>query len=350
MTIIENKNSPATVASIYFIAFLQVLKKRGVDTNKLLSTSGIDKQALSDPDNQIPLESILKLLKQAAEQNNYNLIGLHTGNAMHPSHWGVLSYIMQCSPTLGSALEYVIRYEGIINSCIQTSLMLEGELIHLSVKFPGFDEAELIKPLIERDFSAILQCSEFLTGKVGKGVEYVYQVNFRHKPPAINSELIEYKKVFGENIVFSSGSNSISLYSKGLLLPVVSANNSLMPSLLKHVQSLKILHPSSTANIKDRVFETIKSQIQSGQTSRELVAKTMGIGVSNLQKQLQNANTCYRDIYEDVRQKIAKELLKDNAHSLVDIAFILGFSDASSFNTSFKKWTGQTPRNFQKEV
>jgi len=39
--------------------------------------------------------------------------------------------------------------------------------------------------------------------------------------------------------------------------------------------------------------------------------------------------------------------LAKNATPIIEIAFLLGFSDQSNFSRAFKLWTGKTPKQFR---
>ena len=41
-----------------------------------------------------------------------------------------------------------------------------------------------------------------------------------------------------------------------------------------------------------------------------------------------------------------REYLREGQHTLADITFLLGFADQSNFTRAFRRWTGQTPRQF----
>ena len=57
-----------------------------------------------------------------------------------------------------------------------------------------------------------------------------------------------------------------------------------------------------------------------------------------------------QDLIDDVRSRLAKELLGNTGQSVEDIAVRLGFSDASNFSKAFRRWTSETPAEYRKRV
>ena len=69
-----------------------------------------------------------------------------------------------------------------------------------------------------------------------------------------------------------------------------------------------------------------------------------------VQIKLKEESTSFQEILDDVRKESAIHLLGKKDVLLIDIAFMLGYSEQSSFNHAFKKWTGKTPRQYRKEL
>ncbi len=82
--------------------------------------------------------------------------------------------------------------------------------------------------------------------------------------------------------------------------------------------------------------------------SIEKAAAEFAMSVRNLQNKLKEEKASYQGILENLRKKIAVEYLKNPGASICEITFLLGFSEQSSFNHVFKKWTGMTPGEYQK--
>ena len=55
----------------------------------------------------------------------------------------------------------------------------------------------------------------------------------------------------------------------------------------------------------------------------------------------------YQSLVDDVRQQLARRLLQETEFSLVEVAFMTGFSGQSAFTRAFKRWAGQTPRSYR---
>lgn len=62
---------------------------------------------------------------------------------------------------------------------------------------------------------------------------------------------------------------------------------------------------------------------------------------------LEKENSSYQQILDQYRERKARALLKENRVSVKEIAWQLGFANQSAFTRAFKRWTGQTPRQFQ---
>jgi AraC-like DNA-binding protein len=65
---------------------------------------------------------------------------------------------------------------------------------------------------------------------------------------------------------------------------------------------------------------------------------------------LQAEGLSYRDILESTRRSLAENYLRDNRHSIAQIAYLLGFSDQSNFSRAFKRWTSMSPKQYQESL
>jgi len=52
-------------------------------------------------------------------------------------------------------------------------------------------------------------------------------------------------------------------------------------------------------------------------------------------------------LLDEVRQERASWLLANTDTTVEDIAYALGYEDASNFSRTFKRWCGQTPKEYR---
>ena len=82
--------------------------------------------------------------------------------------------------------------------------------------------------------------------------------------------------------------------------------------------------------------------------SAEEVAGDLAVGIRYLQGQLKDEGTTYQQVLDGVRKELAMDYLGQGDVSLYEVAFLLGFSEQSTFNHAFKRWTGTTPGKYQR--
>ena len=67
----------------------------------------------------------------------------------------------------------------------------------------------------------------------------------------------------------------------------------------------------------------------------------------DLERRLEEAQTSYQDLVDDVRSSASRTMLRDRSRPIVDVAFELGYADLKGFYRAFKRWTGATPAEWR---
>jgi AraC-like DNA-binding protein len=99
----------------------------------------------------------------------------------------------------------------------------------------------------------------------------------------------------------------------------------------------------SERGLEPRVRNVIANGLADGVPPMRLVARRLGLSERTLHRRLADEDLRYQDIVVEVRRSVATAMLTTTDRSLVDIAFLTGFSDQSAFQRAFKRWTGSTP-------
>lgn len=68
---------------------------------------------------------------------------------------------------------------------------------------------------------------------------------------------------------------------------------------------------------------------------------------AGLQQKLAERGTGFQELLDETRCELAIGYLHQPALTITEIAFLLGFSDASNFTRAFKRWKGAPPSAFR---
>jgi AraC-like DNA-binding protein len=78
------------------------------------------------------------------------------------------------------------------------------------------------------------------------------------------------------------------------------------------------------------------------------IARELGLSARSFHRRLSEHGMSLQSLTEETRRNLAEGLLRDERHSLAEIAFLTGFAEQSSFTCAFKRWVGQTPASYRK--
>ncbi len=124
--------------------------------------------------------------------------------------------------------------------------------------------------------------------------------------------------------------------------PFLSANEPMWqffePELRRRLSTLEPC--SSTA---DRVRAALLALLPTGGGTVQSVSRELAVSTRTLQRQLSAEGTRFQVVLNDTRAALARHYLREGHLTITEIAFLLGYDEASSFYRAFHAWKGQTP-------
>jgi len=97
------------------------------------------------------------------------------------------------------------------------------------------------------------------------------------------------------------------------------------------------------ADVETRVKTLIIQGLPAGNVTQSDIASRMHMSARTLHNKLASRNTNFHQLVEDTRRSLASAYMENPRMSVGEIAYLLGFSEASNFSRAFKRWTGRSP-------
>lgn len=80
------------------------------------------------------------------------------------------------------------------------------------------------------------------------------------------------------------------------------------------------------------------------------MAAELAVSPRTSHRQLKAEGASFQRILDATCEQLARHYLRDPALSAVDIAFLLGYGETSSFYRAFHSWTGETPEQVRSQL
>ena len=311
---------------------------RGLTAESLYQPVNFDASVLEDPDSRMPFSQLVALYEKAAELTGDANFGLHIGESVDLSAFHVVGYCALNSSTLGAAFARVARYHSIWTDGALFTLETDRET---SAVVYSYVETSL--PETRQDTEMTLATVTTLCRRIATPDFRPTTVEFQHAAPV---DVSEHQRLFDCPVKFNAPANRLSFPSSFLSLPIARADASLCALLDRHAEELLVKYPPRDSLI-EQVRNLIAEEFRGGEASLERVADRLGLTPRTLQRKLQELGTSYNDVLDQLRRQLAIRYLREPRMAICEVAYLLGFSESSSFHRAFKRWTGLTPKDFR---
>lgn len=171
------------------------------------------------------------------------------------------------------------------------------------------------------------------------------QVAFCHTAPR---DVRPYEEFFGCPVEFGARVCSIRFPREPLLLPMLGADPRLEARFVEVAESeMRRFAPELTVAVAEEVRIATEKQERPVQPS---IAKSLGMSGRTLHRRLYEEGTSFHAIVDEVRRSLAVSMLKHSGYRVLDVAMAVGFDDATSFAKAFRRWTGESPTDYQRRA
>lgn len=87
----------------------------------------------------------------------------------------------------------------------------------------------------------------------------------------------------------------------------------------------------------------LTGMLRSGEPSIDRVASAVGISRRSLQRSLEAEGTTFSEVLDNVRRRLAQDLLRQDGMTIGSLASGLGYKRQSAFTRAFRRWQGEPP-------
>ena len=326
---------PRTPASASLLARLG--REHGVPEEVTLRGTGLRGEQLDDPGGEVSATQELRIIENLLDAlDDPPGLGLEAGVRYHLTTYGIWGFALISSPTMRSAIRTGLRYLDLTFAFCRIQAAETGEDLRLVLDTPDIP-ARLRRFVVERDCAAI----QTIQRELFAGPIPIRQISFAFPAPA---SIDRYAEVFGLDPVFDADETA-ALVDPALLdrpLPQADAH----ATALAQAQCEELLtRRQARAGFAGQVRNLLLSRPADPPGETE-VAASLHLSDRTLRHHLASEGTSFRLLLDEVRERLAEELLVTGGLPVAEVARRLGYVEVSSFSQAFRRWKGMGPRAY----
>jgi AraC-like DNA-binding protein len=310
--------------------------ERGMPPQACLRGTDLRLEELNRPDHHVTGDQELTIIANLLEElGDPPGLGLEAGVRYHLATYGIWGFALISSPTLRSAISVGLRYLDLTYTFCRVTVRDDGEEFCLFLDMSTVP-APLRRFLVERDAAAthIIQRELLATATRLRRIGFAF--------PAPSTGTLRYEEVFGFRPEFDAAAHVIVFDAARLDMPLPQAEPSTRD--LADAECRRLLERRrSRAGLSGQVRDALLTRPGSPPSLAE-VAATLHLSDRTLRRRLAEEGASYRMLLEEIRERLAEELLVNGGLTVQEVAQRLGYAETSSFTHAFRRWNGVGPR------
>lgn len=314
----------------------EVLQSLGADPAEVLGELGVGIELFDDPNNRISYVARGRMFEHCADRTNCPHFGLLVGQKAGLLSMGFAGLLAKYSPNVEQALGSLIRF---------MHLHVRGATVALSVdsglavfEYQIYQKGALGNEQVGA--GAVAVAFNVLRELCGGHWE-PSEARFAHSKP---EDVKPFSDFFGAPLRFDADQYGVAFSEDWLNRRVSETSPELLRLLRQEIDKLEV---NEEGGFVDHVRALLRTTLVSGHSSAHQVAELLSIHRRTLNRRLSAYSVSFRELVDEISFEIARQSLEDSRMEILQIALLLGYSNASAFTRAFRRWSGTTPARWR---
>jgi len=315
-----------------FVAFLDSI---GTPVERLLEQSGIFPDMLENTESLIPLYSAYRFADTAARREGIEDLGLVVAQQTLAFDLGAYGRSLRQASTVHEYLHIGIMLIDSVTSGQRFRLSTEPSRLRFNQYLPDL----VGSGRYQADLYSLAVTISTLRHILGQGW-YPEEIGLL----AGAETLVHDYTVFGNaRIVTGQTHSSFTIPHRLVMQP--------LPDSL-YAETYSSSAPagndlSMPTGFRESVTQVVETLFYGGYPDIRKTARAAGMSSRTLQRRLAETGLTYSQIIRDCRERLAANWLAQSDIPVMEIATMLGYSNAANFARAFRQQTGMSPRSFR---
>ena len=336
-----NPGANYTALSSWVLLIAKALDSYALDSKALFEEAGMDYARLRDPVARFSYPSVRRLWGLAAENTGDPCFGLTVASFWHPTTLYALGYSWLASSNLDEAFQRLVRYTRIVNTAAGGVFRTEKD----------GDSFKLIADSSHVNMQTIPIAADAAIAMILTMCRSAYGEDFRPRRVLMQHErpscADRFERLFGAPVDFDQPRYEIWIDPEFIDKPLATAN----PELVRINDQIvtDYLAHLDRSDVTTRVRAKLIERLPDGNVGEEDIASALNLSSRSLQRKLKAQGVSFKHLLDDTRKELGMQYVRNPHHSLIEIAFLLGFSEPGNFTRAFKRWYGLSPSKYRQE-
>jgi len=304
---------------------------------EVLAEAGLDMALFEDGDNTISYAGRNHLLGLCAARTGVRHFGLLVGQRGGLSSFGLVGFLVQHSPDVGTALRNLVRYLHLHVRGAAPVLAVQDHLASLG--YVIFQSAvEATDQIGDGAIAVAFNVMRELCGPDFKPAEIL----IAHREP---DDVRPFRRFFCAPLRFDAQQYALVFSSTWLSRRLPSNDPELLRMLQRQVDEREVRYHE---HLPEQVRRVLRSALLTGHATEAQVAALFAMQTRTLHRRLSAFGTSFRKLLEESRYDHARQLLRDSRMEMSEIAAALAYSEPSAFTRAFRRWSGTSPARWRR--
>jgi AraC-like DNA-binding protein len=321
-------------------AIVDALAIEGVSAAAALEDVGVSHDTLNSPTTRVALDQIIECYHNATRLTQDPHFALHLGLKAHVSAYGMYGFTLLSGTDFRKIMKAAVKYHRLVAPLAEIAFHEDGEQASWSmspIPHPRVD-VQMYRFLVELQIGTHWSLMRDFMGQSFAPRELA--VTF--KPP---HDVESYRAAFGCPVHFNCPHNKLVFDTAYLDSRPELGNEITYLAVVRLCESLLAeleLRGGTAGKVREILLVNLMRP-----TSFETVASRLHMTTRTLRRKLGEEGTSFRRLVDELKMEVAVKYLRDTELPVDEIAYSLGFSEASIFRRAFRRWTSRSPREFR---